>query len=54
MRSSTKAWQVQRSMESLNGTEFENKLLMIDDHQRIQQEMIIGGEGRLLAKSLGR
>lgn len=54
MRSSTKTWQVQRSMVTMNGTEFKDKLLLIDDHQRVHQEPVLFGEGRLLAKIMSR
>jgi len=52
MRASSKAWQVQRSMEIINGTDFKNKIVMLEDHGYLAQEPVLHGEGRFLAKNI--
>ena len=38
MRFSSKACQVQKTMEAINGTEFQNKIVKLDDHYSVDQE----------------
>ena len=52
MRASSKAWQVQRSVETINGIEFQDKIMMFDNHGYLAQEPVLYGEGRLLAKNI--
>ncbi|WP_170145299.1 hypothetical protein [Ammoniphilus oxalaticus] len=43
MRACSKTWKVNQSMRSINGTDFRDKIMEFDDHERIQFKPISKG-----------